>query len=268
VRGPHGDWKRRIGVGLSAVLLGLVLSACTNAPGTLTATANPDGSITLNWTPSAVGGGCTSVVGYDVYESTEPGNELAGSALGPLQNANGNNSATVVDGSASSYRISPFNLLPGTTYYFELETVGFETGSTCFESYSNEASATTAGAHSVTGQVSVQLTWYSTADLDLSVTEPDGTVIYYGNTVAADGGTLDHDANAGCENATSSPEETVSWANITQPGTYKIGVNYYEDCGGNGPQGYTVVVSGARSANFSGTINAAGDPEQDYTFNV
>jgi len=44
----------------------------------------------------------------------------------------------------------------------------------------------------------VTLVWKNCNDLDLRLTEPDGTEIYYGNLVSSSsGGKLDIDANSG-----------------------------------------------------------------------
>jgi len=115
-------------------------------------------------------------------------------------------------------------------------------------------------------------TWSSTADLDLHVAEPDGTEIYYGNTVSADDWTYGNDANGGCVNTTSAfPYETVTWPTIPlMVGTYTVKVVYYSECdGGTGPQTFHVsaVRDGRLILDQGGTVNAPGN-EQDFTFDL
>jgi uncharacterized protein YfaP (DUF2135 family) len=114
------------------------------------------------------------------------------------------------------------------------------------------------------------LTWSSTADLDLHVVDPNSTEIYYGNT-SGDGGTYGLDANGGCtDNVSTTPAETVTWANPPPFGTYTIKAVYYEGCNADtGPQNFTVTVVHGSSTIFSqsGVVNGPGD-EQDYTFSV
>jgi hypothetical protein len=81
------------------------------------------------------------------------------------------------------------------------------------------------------GDVQITLVWSDTNDLDLRVVEPSGTVIYYGNKTSPTGGTLDVDANAGCNGTTSSPVENVFWPVGQAPtGEYRVVVSYYEGC--------------------------------------
>ena len=86
------------------------------------------------------------------------------------------------------------------------------------------------------GDVEVSLTWGdSPVDLDLYVTEPDGSQIWWfepGPTVS--GGQLDNDWGDGC--AASLPaggaRETVSWPTGTSPdGSYQVMVEEWDDCG-------------------------------------
>jgi len=76
----------------------------------------------------------------------------------------------------------------------------------------------------------VTLVWKNCNDLDLRLTEPDGTEIWYGNTVSSNsGGKLDIDANsAGCDTYT--PVENmiyVTGESDAPTGTYSARVNYY-----------------------------------------
>lgn len=95
-----------------------------------------------------------------------------------------------------------------------------------------------------TGELQATLRWYSTADLDLSVTDPGGETISYGSPTSSRGGTLDVDANSGCSNMTSVPAENIFWpSGSARVGKYQITVTYYESCaGGEGPQPFDVTV--------------------------
>lgn len=99
-----------------------------------------------------------------------------------------------------------------------------------------------------TGDVQVTLRWFSTADLDLAVTDPTGATVSYGSRTSATGGTLDVDSNGGCSSTTSSPVENVFWPTGAAPdGEYRITVDYFDTCdGGEGPQAFelTFLVGG------------------------
>ena len=95
-----------------------------------------------------------------------------------------------------------------------------------------------------TGDVQVTLVWSSRADLDLSVTGPDGEAVFYGNPSGASGGTLDRDANFPCNSDTSSPAvENVFWPEGKAPaGSYVARIVYTSDCAGEGPQSFRLVI--------------------------
>lgn len=91
-----------------------------------------------------------------------------------------------------------------------------------------------------TGDVQVTLRWGSTADLDLSVTDPTGATVDFQTRTSSTGGSLDVDSNADCSTATSSPVENVFWPTGSAPdGEYVVTVTYYNVCGeATGPQSY------------------------------
>jgi hypothetical protein len=90
-----------------------------------------------------------------------------------------------------------------------------------------------------TGDVQVTLRWASEADIDLHVTEPDGTEIWYGDKgPTATGGQLDVDSNVGCVQEAS--VENVFWPTGRAPsGSYTIEVTGYQ-VDGCGSGDYTV----------------------------
>jgi len=280
-RGSSG-WRRRltrgVAAGLSVVGLAVFLSACTATPNFVVALANRDGTITLSWADvSDDAFACPTFDGYAVYMSTTPGGEdTTGTPLGaiPVNNQVVTNTTLInapYFGGTDYYEYTVTGLQPGTVYYFEVLTIGeLPSGNACIASPSMEMSATTAGQPNAGLQVI--LTWQSTADLDLHVLEPNGTEIYYGNTVSSDGGTYGIDANGGCSNTTTSPAETVTWQTTPPSGTYTERVEYYEPCpgtGGSGPQNFTVTLKSGGNVvgQQNGTVNSQGD-DQDFQFTV
>ena len=115
------------------------------------------------------------------------------------------------------------------------------------------------------GPMQITLTWDSSADLDLHVTEPDGTEIYYGNRgPTASGGTLDGDDNVGCSSDGSI--EHVSWPAETMPsGAFTVEVDGYsvEGCGG-GAYDLVAEVDGEVLLDESGEV--AEDETESYNF--
>jgi hypothetical protein len=116
-----------------------------------------------------------------------------------------------------------------------------------------------------TGDVQVTLRWASAADIDLHVTEPDGTEIWYGDTgPSSTGGQLDVDSNVGCEQEAS--VENVFWPTGQAPsGTYTVEVNGYQvdDCG-SGEYTVTAKVRGETVLQETGSV---GEDETD-TFQI
>lgn len=93
-------------------------------------------------------------------------------------------------------------------------------------------SGSTAFLGNGTGQVQVNITWNSTADVDLYVVDPLGEEIYYADRASNSGGTLDIDSNAGC--GTDGPRaENIFWPfGVVPPrGEYTVRVNYWSACG-------------------------------------
>jgi hypothetical protein len=112
-----------------------------------------------------------------------------------------------------------------------------------------------------TGDVQVTLRWESNADVDLHVTEPDGTELWYGNKgPSATGGQLDVDSNVGCEQEAS--VENVFWPTGGAPtGAYTVAVTGFEIDGcGSGDYTVTAKVRGEIVLDESGTV---GEDETD-----
>jgi hypothetical protein len=104
-----------------------------------------------------------------------------------------------------------------------------------------------------TGDVQMNVTWDSKADVDLHVVDPSGAEIYYGQTSSTTGGLLDLDSNAACR--TDGPRaENVFWASglIAPRGEYIVRVDYWSAC------------SEVRT-NYVVTVNARGRPPQVFS---
>lgn len=97
------------------------------------------------------------------------------------------------------------------------------------------------------GDVQVTLTWDTTADVDLHVTDPVGEEIYFGNPTSVSGGQLDVDDTDGFG------PENVFWPQGGAPaGTYVVEVEHFS---GASPTGYTVLVQEAGFVqSYEGTL--------------
>ena len=107
------------------------------------------------------------------------------------------------------------------------------------------------------GDVQATLIWYTTADLDLMVEDPDGYEIYYGSTTSPSGGQLDVDANGYCDYLTTTPVENIYWDYGAAPsGYYRVYIVYSLVCENEGDVDYTVIVLvDGVTQEFSGTIS-------------
>jgi hypothetical protein len=118
-----------------------------------------------------------------------------------------------------------------------------------------------------TGDVQINLSWTSEADLDLHVIEPDGTEIYFGNRgPTSTGGQLDVDSNVGCSDDGS--VENVFWPPGEAPsGDYTVQVVGFsvEGCGG-GDFTLTIEVSGQEQQVESGSVGE--DEAAEFSFSV
>lgn len=113
-----------------------------------------------------------------------------------------------------------------------------------------------------TGQVQVRLTWRGRADLDVAVTEPGGTLVWYNARSSTSGGVLDVDANSNCLGATSDTQvniENVFWPTGQAPvGTYQVQVTLYNACGATSTDFQLRASVGGRAVvDRSGTGSAA-----------
>jgi hypothetical protein len=117
------------------------------------------------------------------------------------------------------------------------------------------------------GDIQINLNWDTETDLDLWVTEPGGTVIYYGAPRAASGGELDLDSYASCtiEGDEGQGNENVYWPVGAAPsGEYRVEVDLFSSCdtiATNQSTNYHVtVVANDRVSSYEGTFTPT-DPE-------
>ena len=113
--------------------------------------------------------------------------------------------------------------------------------------------ANTAFLGNGTGEVQVNISWNSRADVDLYVVDPLGEEVYYAHRGSHSGGQLDIDSNAAC--GTDGPRaENVFWPfGIVPPrGDYIVRVNYWSECG-------------EEATDYVVTIRTKGGVPQTYT---
>jgi len=104
-----------------------------------------------------------------------------------------------------------------------------------------------------TGDVQVNITWDSRADVDLHVVDPLGEELYWAHKTSVSGGQLDLDSNAGC--SSDGPRaENIFWASglVAPRGDYVIRVDYWSNCS-------------EVTTKYVVTVNARGKPPQVFT---
>jgi hypothetical protein len=115
-----------------------------------------------------------------------------------------------------------------------------------------------------TGDVQATLTWDTTDDLDLWVTDPQGVSIFFSSPTSPSGGQLDVDANAGCTgNITDHPIENIFWsAGVAPLGQYKVEVHYYERCVSDTPVSFHVrLLVDGQVSEYDGVVETEDDRE-------
>ena len=111
-----------------------------------------------------------------------------------------------------------------------------------------------------TGTLQISLSWNNGTDVDLWVTDPSGTKIWWQRRFSETGGKLDWDDTSGFG------PENIFWNEGAPDGTYKVEVHYF-DSYGKGPSDYIVTVNArGLSQQFSGTLNQSG--EKDSVVNI
>lgn len=119
-----------------------------------------------------------------------------------------------------------------------------------------------------TGDVEVALSMTESTDLDLYVTDPNGVVVYYGNTTGGSGGHLDLDANAGCGSNVGVNNEHIFWPQGAAPaGTYEVRVAHFSNCNNRAVDYRITVRNCGESAVFSGSFDASSGDSRTCTSN-
>lgn len=128
------------------------------------------------------------------------------------------------------------------------------------------------------GDIQISVSWSDSADVDLHVIDPNGEEIYFGHKNAASGGVLDLDANAACGRNTFSDgsppafvsNENVVWpTGLSIPGTYKVILDYWSDCGvARTDWVVTVQRVGAQPQIFTGNFTGLSSGVPDDTVHV
>jgi hypothetical protein len=140
----------------------------------------------------------------------------------------------------------------GVSGYYELELPSVTTSATVLMVYAQQVGAPsfqllyaggllgTLGAYrggpvaflgNGTGEVQVNISWNSKADVDLYVVDPVGEEVYYAHRTSLSGGELDIDSNAAC--ITDGPRaENIFWSfgEVPPRGHYVVRVNYWSAC--------------------------------------
>ncbi|MEM7721248.1 MAG: hypothetical protein AAF376_02635 [Pseudomonadota bacterium] len=112
------------------------------------------------------------------------------------------------------------------------------------------------------GELTFSLAWNSETDLDLHVTCPTGTRVFYGNRNAC-GGALDIDANAG--NRTREPLENI-YFNAPNAGPFAVRVHLYRSATGGRSESFELQIrDGNRVETLRGTVTP-GQPNWSTTY--
>jgi len=103
-----------------------------------------------------------------------------------------------------------------------------------------------------TGDVQVSVAWDSPTDVDLRVVDPFDEEVYFGNLQSASGGFLDLDSNPACS-IDGINNENIVWPSGGAPnGTYKVRLDYWDDCN-------------EAETNWVVTVQSAGQAPQIYS---
>jgi len=118
-----------------------------------------------------------------------------------------------------------------------------------------------------TGDIQATLLWGNSSDLDLHVTDPSGTDIYFSNPTSSTGGQLDHDDIPGCSSPPATHVENIYWPTGGSPsGQYTVYVVDYAECGSSSSFELKVTVGGQVVYDQPGTLTATGEQSTPYTF--
>jgi hypothetical protein len=113
------------------------------------------------------------------------------------------------------------------------------------------------------GAVQITVGWNSGADLDLYVTDPSGSTLFYNEKHKRSriGGHLDHDARGDCRKEQQNPRiENAYWPAPAKTGTYKVELQYFSPCAQTAPTEATLSVVVDRE--LLGSYRFRLEPEQ------
>lgn len=160
---------------------------------------------------------------------------------GPLQNTPYTNTATVRTYAPPVAEPLDTSFLNDINFWSEPIQINFQ----CYEVGS--------------GDIQISLTWNTSTDVDLWLTEPDGNRIWYQSRTSPSGGELDYDNTSGYG------PENIFYLNEAPAGEYKVEVNYYS--GAPTVTNYNVVVKNGNSVNtYSGVLDTDDQTNLVTTF--
>jgi len=91
------------------------------------------------------------------------------------------------------------------------------------------------------GSIEVLLTWFTNADLSLSVRDPNGETVYDDNAQSRSGGIQGAAGNVGCTAPTTAPVSYIYWPpNRLVPGIYEVEIWYQGTCDDTTPVNFTL----------------------------
>lgn len=116
------------------------------------------------------------------------------------------------------------------------------------------------------GELQINLTWNTDADLDLHLFEPDGNRIFYGASTSPTGGELDLDANVGCGSV---GVENIFYNQVPPVGNYRVAVDNFQDCAqSSSDYVITVTLPGQAPTIINGSITEADGLVEVFTFDL
>lgn len=111
------------------------------------------------------------------------------------------------------------------------------------------------------GVIHIGLSWDTTSDIDLHVTDPYGETIMFSNETSSSGGYLDRDDVDGFG------PENIYWMDGGPDGTYKVQVDYYDPQNGPATNYVIKIINGLGfTRTFEGTINGTSPMKTVATF--
>jgi hypothetical protein len=115
-----------------------------------------------------------------------------------------------------------------------------------------------------TGAVQVTVSWNSGADIDLYVTDPSGSTLYYNehHNRSGIGGHLDHNARGDCRREQQNPRiENAYWPEPAHAGRYRVALHYFSPCD-RGARTTVATVSVVVRGELVGSYRYPLEPEQ------